>query len=740
MELKLNKLGQESESTTEAKKMRLSNDASAMVFQIFTKNVYSNPIGTIVREITSNCFDSHVEANINLPVEIKLSFDNITKTDYISFIDYGVGMSPERIDNVYSVYFESTKRDTNNQIGGFGIGGKTPLAYKRNIGTSENDYDNSFYIITNYNGIKYTYTIYEGIDSPVVSLLDTQETIERNGTEVKIPVLKKDISKFASEIKRQLYYFENLIISGFDNYFYGNPNDYTIVKTNTFLFRGTDYSNNIHVCLGRVAYPIDYSALGISSSSYNYPIAIKLNVGDLNVTISREAIDYSEKTISFLKKKLNEVIDEIRELVNKQFDNVVTLEDYLREIDNFGTLYLTESHSFKVMNDIRFSDCNFKNFKYNTCKYLITSDNFEKLLTISRIGTKLTYKDKGIKLLSYNKLKSNKIYYINENDVMIKSSTKNKYIKKLHPINYLITFTPKSYIDMNNSSIACDLYDEYRELIKKYSTNYNEFIVPQSYLDYLKDERNIKRKLTNQFKIQFNSYIYYGDTISKSSTIFSELIKINGSIFYGTKDDSINLKYASRFFSTFFNDKYAIHSLCPVTFGYDYSTGNYHSITINSHPENILFIQVPKSQIKYFKHCKNAYHVNDFYMKMGRRKEELLTSYQEKSVITNAYYDIPSFLRDKKYSIIDSVIGAKINTVNEYINEINFNDSYALKTFINHYNINTTSSNKAKNILNLVNDITKYYNKFEKVLSYIDFPYEYHENQHFIDFIKKNLK
>ena len=81
MELKLNKLGQESESTAEAKKMRLSNDASAMVFQIFTKNVYSNPIGTIVREITSNCYDSHVEANINLPVEIKLSYDSITNTN-----------------------------------------------------------------------------------------------------------------------------------------------------------------------------------------------------------------------------------------------------------------------------------------------------------------------------------------------------------------------------------------------------------------------------------------------------------------------------------------------------------------------------------------------------------------------------------------------------------------------------------------------------------------------------------
>ena len=59
------------ESTVGSTKMRLSENASSMVFQLFTKNVYSNPIGTVVREITSNCFDSHVEAKVNAPIIIR---------------------------------------------------------------------------------------------------------------------------------------------------------------------------------------------------------------------------------------------------------------------------------------------------------------------------------------------------------------------------------------------------------------------------------------------------------------------------------------------------------------------------------------------------------------------------------------------------------------------------------------------------------------------------------------------
>jgi hypothetical protein len=298
MQINLKELSTQAiESTTGTKKMRLSENAQSMVFQLFTKNVYSNPIGTVVREIASNCFDSHIEAKVDAktPVLIRKFKDPQTDTWYISFIDYGVGMSPDRVENIYGVYFESTKRVDNTQIGGFGIGGKTPLAYKRSTGQGEGEYDNSFYVITNFDNVKYFYCIYEGADTPVISLLHQEATTEKNGTEIRVPVLERDMEAFAKEMVRQLYYFENVIFEGFDDsYRYGTTlmNEYQIVRGKSFLFRGSEYSEYAHICLGRVAYPIDFNILGLNSSDYRLPIAVKLEVGEIGVTVSRESLDY----------------------------------------------------------------------------------------------------------------------------------------------------------------------------------------------------------------------------------------------------------------------------------------------------------------------------------------------------------------------------------------------------------------------------------------------------------------
>ena len=63
-------------STTVDKDMTLSADSTSLIFQMFSKNIYSNPIGSIVREITSNCFDSHVEAGVeSTPVIIRKNVD-----------------------------------------------------------------------------------------------------------------------------------------------------------------------------------------------------------------------------------------------------------------------------------------------------------------------------------------------------------------------------------------------------------------------------------------------------------------------------------------------------------------------------------------------------------------------------------------------------------------------------------------------------------------------------------------
>ena len=43
--------------------------------------------------------------------------------------DFGIGLSPADINDVFTVYFKSTKDNSNETVGAFGLGAKTPFSY-----------------------------------------------------------------------------------------------------------------------------------------------------------------------------------------------------------------------------------------------------------------------------------------------------------------------------------------------------------------------------------------------------------------------------------------------------------------------------------------------------------------------------------------------------------------------------------------------------------------------------------
>lgn len=99
----------------------ISADSLPFLFDLVTKSFYSNPIGSICREITSNCFDAHKEINSDEAVIIRKDYDSENDVWFIKFIDKGIGLSRERLVNIYMNYFSSTKRSSNEFIGGLNI-------------------------------------------------------------------------------------------------------------------------------------------------------------------------------------------------------------------------------------------------------------------------------------------------------------------------------------------------------------------------------------------------------------------------------------------------------------------------------------------------------------------------------------------------------------------------------------------------------------------------------------------
>lgn len=679
------------DSTTDTIKMRLNENAAAMVFQMFTKNIYSNPIGTVVREITSNCFDSHVEAGIKAPVLIKKSFDDQTNTHYISFIDYGVGMSPDRVKNVYAVYFESTKRCDNTQIGGFGIGAKSVLAYKRPTGYGTGEYDNSFYVITVYNGVKYYYCIVEGTDSPEISLLHEEETTEHNGTEVRIPVLEKDLDTFAKEMVRQLYYFEDIIFEGFENTRYGDTllNEYQIIHGKTFLYRGTEYSSTMHVCLGRVAYPIDYDVLGLNSRNYYIPVAVKLEVGEINVTASREQLDYSEHTIKVLKKKLDEVKAEITQLLIKQYENIVTLRDYFQFENEFGELRFPNGITLPVTSLINQNDVDLSNFKYSFMKMPDDKQLFSFFFESKKYGKKTENKSFNG---SYNTLKhSSNLLYI-EGEFQRKVA-KQSYLKEKFSTYYIInrrkidagymrseiaelfnTHLDK-LVDDNGKPVEfvqslIEMQEEYWQIVIENAKNYDTIEVPAEFT--VRKKRNVLNDELRNTTVPVKLFGSYG----KERIKFDVLFKFPQPIFYGIQEDESKLNTAYELFRNLFDKKLIV------------SRYRNHDDRLEwDGKKGIMFIMLSKSNVKYMQFCKKAYHVDEFYNRMLYRKADLVTKYFQIYGLIERYNTLDSLYKTKNFNVLNAKWGAVINEVNKFIEtlpKINSNIS-SLKTDLSRF-------------------------------------------------------
>ena len=104
-----------------------SIDATAKAFAILSDGLYSNKILAVVRELSTNAYDSHVAAGCpEKPFDVTLP----TSLDHeFSIRDYGTGLSKENCMSLYTTCFRSDKTDSNDAVGCLGLGSKSPFAY-----------------------------------------------------------------------------------------------------------------------------------------------------------------------------------------------------------------------------------------------------------------------------------------------------------------------------------------------------------------------------------------------------------------------------------------------------------------------------------------------------------------------------------------------------------------------------------------------------------------------------------
>lgn len=271
---------------------------NATIMSILNSRLYKNKIGSVVREALSNAKDACKE--INSSQEIVFHAPTLLEP-YFSIQDYGVGMSEDTIVNIFSAFGESTKRKSDDFIGGYGIGCHTASAY-----------NNQFTVTSVKDGIRNVYQFFKDeAGMPCNCRMDQSKTDEPSGTEIRIAVNNAtDFEKFFKEIEYYSRWIDhpvscNRSIDPRKPEFFEENKDFGITKFAT-------NSRNMGVCVvGSIIYEFDFGSCGFSSHYYEGIAGVKpdflilfANINDVDVIGSREELEYSEKTIKFVKSKV----------------------------------------------------------------------------------------------------------------------------------------------------------------------------------------------------------------------------------------------------------------------------------------------------------------------------------------------------------------------------------------------------------------------------------------------------
>jgi len=523
--------------------------ASAKAFQILSSNLYSNPLGSMIRELSTNAYDAHVMVGkTDEPFHIKLP-NSLDPTFKIR--DFGPGLSDEEINSVYTTFFESTKTNNNDVVGCLGLGSKSPF------GVSD-----SFTITSYYNGTKTIYSAF--LDSsriPSVAKFHSEETEEENGIEIEVAIKEEDIGYFAREVNNQLKYFKvKPTISGNSNFVWQTDEEYLYEGTNWKMV-GRQHSGYYHAraIQGQISYPISTRDMGTKYEQSSraikelleMSILFEVNIGEVNIAPSREALSYDEATVDNILSYAQKVLEELPAMIAKAIEDAPTEWEARLKYESIMSSFGYHSDIRKYINES--SDSRWRGIDVSSTELRIDADDiieykfFEK--NYNGKFRKQEYSKSrdwdaqtDIYYWNVNVVSDKKglLFYATPDDKAVDARVKQfitDYNSRIRPYIIKTTLPFEELIDKlgNPDMIKVSTLDKVRRA-KKVSTTGDEEIQIPMYSDYgwnQSDRWPLKTVDADLTKIdgyyvdldRFNSY-YNGDEITDIKSVVSAAIKL----------------------------------------------------------------------------------------------------------------------------------------------------------------------------------------------------------------------
>lgn len=299
----------------EAEEVTVSTDADFMM--TIAHGIYSNKALALVRELLCNARDGHAKAGTpDAPIHVTLTDNKLVVRDH------GTGIANDVFTKIYMTFGSSTKRKSKVETGGFGVGSKVPWAVC-----------DTFSARNWFEGKMTAYSIMRSDPKkdgkPSCTPIMTIPSTDPSGVEVTVPFPEK----MWSEINHALTYFVqelglNIILNkvSYHNTTYYNQEElkskgYTILSNNP---RSVVKSSPYYVRLGDVIYPLENMPeykdawdmlTHLHSKNYN-PILFQAAPDSIAPTLSRESLQYTDKTMQSIRELMKIPLQEIADHID----------------------------------------------------------------------------------------------------------------------------------------------------------------------------------------------------------------------------------------------------------------------------------------------------------------------------------------------------------------------------------------------------------------------------------------
>ena len=405
---------------------KINKGAEKMVFDILQSTQYSMPIQSTVRELVTNACDSQREKEVAIEIlngekkvedyyierqgaqyedsNFDVSYYNIASLEHVKdhidlvyernegvgycdvfkVTDYGVGIGGRRLEGILELGY-STKRNTSENFGAFGLGAKAALSTGVDFYTIETIYNGKRFKCNCYNYktdfIIPAFNVEKGKSNPFITFSDGTKVhyeevgAKKNETTVSFGVKRHNRDKFEEAVEEQLMYFNNVKFTVTDNQDEDVPDRNVkfqpeiLYNSDNLIISDSYYFNKPHIVLVKdkgavtgINYGyIDFKELEMEqmygSIAFKCPARQVITNDDgtetvlqdgVDVTPSREKVIWNEATKKYIKGVIMAAAQEASDIIQEELEET----DFLKWVDACRSIITGNSSENRILNKL----------------------------------------------------------------------------------------------------------------------------------------------------------------------------------------------------------------------------------------------------------------------------------------------------------------------------------------------------------------------------------------------------